>query len=205
MQEVASTGTGALTSAIITLAFVGVGTMSGTASLSEPNSAAEQRQNFPRLFTGRTSEQRDRLQRRIAGAYDVNDVNLVTELAEPMNLSRPDTVAEQIIGELREWILLDANWDGEGASNPIKDSIAQTVKFVKLLGSDYYSPEPMLLSSGRAGLYWNENDLYADLEFTGKNSITYFIDRAGKKYKGVVDFDAATVPPVFRDLLQLTR
>ena len=202
MQDVVVTGTGALTRALITLAFVGAGTMSGTANNLKLNSVAEQRQSLPKYLTGRTSEQKGSLQQRLAGAYDEN---FVAELGEPMNLSRPDTVAEQIIGELRDWILLDANWDGEGASYPLQASIAQTVKFVRLLSSDYYSPEPMLLSSGRAGLYWNENDLYADLEFTGNNSITYYINRAGEKYKGVVDFDMSTIPPLFRTLLQLAH
>lgn len=201
MQDVAVTGTGALTRAIITLAFVGAGTMSGTANILKLNSAAEQRQSLPKYLTERTSEQKGSLQR-LAGAYDEN---FVTELGEPMNLSRPDTVAEQIIGELRDWVMLKENWDGEGASNPLQASIAQTAKFVRLLSSDYYIPEPMLLSSGRAGLYWNENDLYADLEFTGNNSITYYIDRAGEKYKGVVDFDMSTIPHLFRALLQLAH
>ena len=59
----------------------------------------------------------------------------------------------------------------------------------------------MLHSTGRAGLYWNERNLYADLEFTGKDSITYYIKRAGIPYKGITPFNGVEMPGIFTELL----
>jgi len=59
---------------------------------------------------------------------------------------RQTTVAEKIVGELRQWGLLQADWDGEGASPPSAESIKEAVSFVKLIDDITTPPEPMLLA-----------------------------------------------------------
>lgn len=115
--------------------------------------------------------------------------------------TRTTTSCEELIGEIRSWSLLETNWDGEGALAPSPESLKQAVSFVRLL-SDIPLPEPMLLSSGRAALYWNENNLYADLEFLEDGRIAYFIKNNGDKHKGVLAFNSEEMPAVFPALIK---
>ncbi len=116
-------------------------------------------------------------------------------------VSRATTGQEEVIGELREALLLNHNWDGEGAQAPNHASIREAVSFVRLLGANLRLPEVMLHPSGRAGLFWHDGEVYADLEFTGNQLVTYYIERDGGKHKGVVPFDSTRMPRVFSTLL----
>jgi hypothetical protein len=114
---------------------------------------------------------------------------------------RQTTPAEHVIGELRRWALLAPNWDGEGASAPSVESIREASAFAGLL-SDGSVVEPMLHASGRAGLYFRTATLYADIEFLGDGRAAYYVEHAGDKHKGVVNFDSKQMPAVFSALLQ---
>lgn len=115
--------------------------------------------------------------------------------------SRETTAQETLIGTLRKWALLGQDWDGEGAAKPISSSIREAVAFVRLLAdSKIEEPEPMLTASGHAALFWNTNELYADIEFLGNQKIAYFIKRNSDKHKGVVAFDSENLPIVFQAL-----
>lgn len=115
---------------------------------------------------------------------------------------RETTLQEKIIGEIRSWNLLESDWDGEGSSKPSGQSIEEAVSFVNLLSDEIIPPEPMLLSSGHIALFWNEADLYADIEFLGDSRIAYFIKKVGEKHKGVLEFDSQKMPAVFPVLLR---
>lgn len=119
-----------------------------------------------------------------------------------LDSGRETTAREYAIGEIRGWASLPANWDGEAAAAPNLRSLKEASTFLCLLEHDGPMPDPMLLASGRAGLYWNDGSLYADLEFTGDGWITYYIEQLGKgKHKGAVVFDGNGLPPVFSALL----
>jgi hypothetical protein len=126
----------------------------------------------------------------------VNDSNI----SFPTRATSPQ---ENIIGELRQWNLLDNNWDGEEAAKPKAQSIAEAVSFVRLLDDNTTLPEPMLLSSGNAALYWNETNLYADIEFLGDNRIAYFIKSNSDKHKGILTFDSKKMPIVLQALIRV--
>jgi hypothetical protein len=114
---------------------------------------------------------------------------------------RETSPKEKLLGEIRRWALLKADWDGESASVPIFSSIKDAVSFARLLNTDLSLPEPMLHSSGRVGLFWKDTNSYADLEFIGDGRIAYYIEQHGDKHKGVLKFDSKTMPPVFTALL----
>jgi hypothetical protein len=115
---------------------------------------------------------------------------------------RQTTGIEEAVGELRSWKSLTANWDGEGALSPNEQSINAAISFLNALDPRAIGPEPMLLSSGRAGLFWQTDALYADLEFTGEGRITYYIEQKNiGKHKGVVVFDGEKLPALFPTLL----
>lgn len=116
---------------------------------------------------------------------------------------RATTDQERLIGEIRRWALMDANWDGEGGASPATPSLDESVAFIRLLENTVELPEPMLLGSGHAGLFWKTDSLYADLEFLGDGRIAYFIEHEGVgKHKGVVKFDSEKMPAVFPALLR---
>ena len=55
-------------------------------------------------------------------SVDIIDRKLITSaisslaIAEPIQVERPTTVREEVIGQLRTWKFLGENWDGEGAN-----------------------------------------------------------------------------------------
>lgn len=118
------------------------------------------------------------------------------------NFTRETTLQEKLIGEIRSWNLLDNDWDGENGLKPSEQSIKEAVSFVTLISSEIIPPEPMLLSSGHAALFWNEANLYADIEFLGDGRIAYFIKQNGDKHKGVLEFNSQQMPAVFTALLR---
>ena len=119
-------------------------------------------------------------------------------------VDRPTTELEKIVGQFRRWATLEANWDGENANAPIANSLSQAQNFATLLTKDMPTPEPMLNSTGRAGLFWNLNNLYADLEFLPDEKIAYYIEKNKDKHKGVVTFNSEKMPAVFTTLLSVS-
>jgi hypothetical protein len=116
---------------------------------------------------------------------------------------RTTTELEKLIGALRSWTVFNFNWDGEGAETPMKESLEAAEEFARLWPSDKL-PEPMLHPSGHAGLFWNDNQLYADLEFVPGKGIAYYVERGQNKHKGVSAFDikfAKAIPIVLQAAL----
>ena len=136
----------------------------------------------------------------ISSLVGFGEPRAIVSAAEPARL-RKTTEREELIGDLRSWRLLDADWDGEGANKPIETSLKQAESFARLYGDEGILPEPMLHASGRAGLYWRTDDLYADLEFLGDGHIAYYVERHGDKHKGQVYFDSKKMPAVFPAIL----
>jgi len=114
---------------------------------------------------------------------------------------RETTKSEELIGELRGWTLLHSNWDGEGALAPSVESITQAVEFSRMLNDVDMMPEPMILPSGNASLYWNDGQLYAEIEFLGAERLAYFVKRNGDVHKGVIKFNSQKVPAVLSALI----
>ena len=120
------------------------------------------------------------------------------------NQDRPTTRLEELIGEVRSWILLDQNWDGEGAAKANPSSLVQAVDFLDVIPVTDL-PDVTLFASGHTGVYWNEPNRYADLEFLGDGRIAYYIDDGQQgKHKGVVGFRPGEMPPLFAALLKIT-
>lgn len=123
-----------------------------------------------------------------------NNVNFFSTLTSG---NRETTAQEKIIGEIRSWNELEDNWDGENGLKPVEASMEEATSFIYLLNKNLSLPEPMLLSSGRIALYWDEDDLYADIEFIGDGRVTFFIKRNEHEEKGIIDFDSQKMPTLF--------
>lgn len=120
---------------------------------------------------------------------------------EPTHIVRETSEQEKTIALLRGWKQYQQNWDGEGAAPPNPSSLEQASKFVCALQNSAVVPEAMLHHNGRAGLFWSEDGLYADLEFLEHSLIAYYIERKGDRHKGTVHFDGLNVPDIFSALL----
>ena len=131
------------------------------------------------------------------------NLDLYDEFIQVAEFTRSTTTREQLLGEIRSWALLEADWDGEGAAAPIAICIKNAVSFIRLL-PDYISlPEPMLHASGNAGLFWGDGGIYADIEFLHSGRIAYYIEQNGDKHKGAINFDSENLPPIFSVLLRV--
>ncbi len=108
--------------------------------------------------------------------------------------TRTTSGQEHLISELRSWVKLTENWDGEGASAPINSSLLAASDFVCLLTRASAMPEPMLHASGRAGLVWTDEVNYAELEFLPQGEIVYYVTGATGKHKGIVKFNGRAIP-----------
>lgn len=136
----------------------------------------------------------------VATIFDPISDQLFGEVSE-----RQTSQVEKTVGELRRWLALAPDWDGEGAAAPVALSIKSASDFIRLLPENIADAEPMLHANGHAGLFWNENGRYADLEFLGDDRIAYFIQHHGDKHKGVVHFDSELVPAALSTLLEASR
>ena len=116
---------------------------------------------------------------------------------------RSTTEQEHTIAVLRSWEKYEQNWDYEGAKAPILSSLRAASRFVCLLDDSFVMPEPMLHDSGRAGLFWGEDQLYADLEFLVNGTVAYYIERGERQEKGVICFDHRVIPEIFKTLLSV--
>lgn len=116
---------------------------------------------------------------------------------------RQTSEAEKVIGEIRHWASFSENWDGEGAARPSAQSIGDAVSFLRLVADSAQLPQPMLHATGNASLFWNDNGLYADVEFLGQNKVAYFIKHNEDKHKGVISFDSEKMPAVFSALIKV--
>ena len=122
-------------------------------------------------------------------------------IVAPESEARETTDVERAVAEIRRWGFVDADWDGEGARKPLQSSQLAAISFIGALGAGVTAPEPMLHSSGRAGLFWRGDHLYAHLEFTGDGRVAYYIERGDDKHKGIVGVEPHKVPDVLENLL----
>lgn len=108
---------------------------------------------------------------------------------------------ERAIAEIRGWISLPSDWDGEGAKSPVTDSIMAAAKFICAMPRSLQAPEPMLHANGKAGLAWHEDDAYGEIEFQNDGSIVYFFNIKGNRHKGEMSFNAVGIPVILEDLI----
>ncbi len=122
----------------------------------------------------------------------------------PSKTDRTTTPQEIVIGELRSYKLMGDNWDGEGAKAPNPASLETAVSFMNGLSDSLPSPEPMLHATGSAGLFWDTEKIYADIEFPQEGFLTYYIEQKGRKgkHRGGMPYVSGKIPEVISNLLR---
>ncbi|WP_131667116.1 hypothetical protein [Comamonas thiooxydans] len=114
---------------------------------------------------------------------------------------RLTTEHEHAIAELRQWAELQANWDGEEADAPRRESLEAASKFICLIMWSFKAPEPMLHANGRAGLLWDEDDFYGEIEFLDSSNLAYYFKNQQGKHKGEVIFEGNVIPDALKVLI----
>jgi hypothetical protein len=85
-------------------------------------------------------------------------------------------------GELLDYLNLPNGWDGYEGVPPKRQTIGDAIRFVKKLPKSIPLPKPMLGGSGVVGLYWDKQDIYADVCFAGDGTFWYYAkDAKGNK------------------------
>jgi hypothetical protein len=182
--------------------FIAALTLTPTPTVSPFASAVTQQDRIvqKRIASGTSAEgDVDRTLAHVEQATSIAAIGLAPQYDETDRLTTPQ---ERLVGELRGWALLAANWDGEGVAAPNGHSLKEAVSFVRLLGDGVALPEPMLHATGHAGLFWKKDGFYADIEFLGDGRLAYYIECQGGKHKGVLNFDSKEMPAVLSALLQ---
>lgn len=105
---------------------------------------------------------------------------------------------EYAIASLREWASLEEDWDGEGAAAPNLASLKAAERFVSLLMSTFSAPEMMLHANGVAGMMWEFDGLYGEIEFLSGDRLAYFFKSGENKHKGEMKFDGKSFPSALK-------
>lgn len=123
-------------------------------------------------------------------AQYTNDSPLINQTNPPMQGSTSDDNFKILISKLLEFISLKPGWDTEDSIPPSIDSIKQTLKFIsKLSEFNFPYPQPMLSTEGQIGLFWDESNIFIDIEIEGENKITYFAKDSNGNKAGADDVD----------------
>jgi hypothetical protein len=106
-----------------------------------------------------------------------------------------------LIDEILHYRLLEDNYDGEGATAPNFNSVSLALDFVNLFTDDIIIPEAMINPNGNIGLFWEVDNLYADLEFYEDDKISYYIKINKDSHRGSLLFERPNFPEIFYLLL----
>ncbi|MBP0018953.1 MAG: hypothetical protein J7647_15570 [Cyanobacteria bacterium SBLK] len=79
-----------------------------------------------------------------------------------------------LIKTLNTYLTLPNDWDGYDGVAPTTQTIQDCIFFVKQLPQSIKVPKPMIGGSGTVGLYWEKDDIYAEVCFEGDSTFWYY-------------------------------
>ncbi|MFM6036207.1 MAG: hypothetical protein ACKPEO_14875 [Sphaerospermopsis kisseleviana] len=80
----------------------------------------------------------------------------------------------KIVNEIRNYLSLPDDWDGYQGIAPQSKTIAETISFVKILPDSISLPKPMVSGTGIVGLFWEKDNIYAEVCFEGDGTFWYY-------------------------------
>jgi hypothetical protein len=112
----------------------------------------------------------------------VNTTPAQTEIIST-SFARPNYSGYDLLKmDLKAYLSLEDGWDGPGSKAASEQAIAMAISFVDELPSGIPLPKPMLSLAGEVGLYWDIGEIYADVDFEEKDTISIFVrDRRDTK------------------------
>lgn len=107
-----------------------------------------------------------------------------------------DNPKKETIDQIKRFKFLEPGWDGYDGVTPSMNAVEDTITLVKALPDNFPLPKPMVSGDGEVGLYWKQENIFIDLEFSGNSFVTYYARAAnGKEYFGEdVEFSYNEIP-----------
>jgi len=110
---------------------------------------------------------------------------------------------ENLFFSIRSYSTYQENWDGYSGKPPSAKTIKDTLYFLKQLPLDIPLPYSGLSGDGEISLFWDKNDIFADLGFTGDGKYSYYArGMDGKEYHGNYIPLSSTLPEDFVKVLK---
>jgi len=104
-----------------------------------------------------------------AASTDANKTSREAQATLPM---------DKVIGRLRSYKELGANWNGYGGQPPSGRAVEDAVNFLRMLGHIPKLPKTMVGGSGEVGLFWETLKTYVEVGFRGDGTFGFLVDPA---------------------------
>lgn len=112
-----------------------------------------------------------------------------------------------VFEELQAFYSLRDGWDGPGSKAPSRDTVNEAVSFLnKALPQRLPMPDPTVDAEGEVGFFWRGANLYVDIGFKGKETISYYARIDGNVVKGCSAFHKhSALPKPLLEVLSIVR
>ena len=101
-------------------------------------------------------------------------VHDVSTLATRGRLSEEEA---ELRAEIQSYANLTNNWDGEGAAAPPDQAVKDAIAFLDSRPDSIPLPLPEVASIGDVGIYWDEDGIFAEVQFGGDQAYSYYAQR----------------------------
>ncbi|MDE0101794.1 MAG: hypothetical protein OXN89_05390 [Bryobacterales bacterium] len=101
-------------------------------------------------------------------------VHDVPTLATRDRLSKEEA---DLRAEIQAYASLTDNWDGEGAAAPPAQAVRDAIEFLGGRPDGIPLPLPEVASIGDVGIYWDEDGIFAEVQFGGDQAYSYYAQR----------------------------
>ena len=71
------------------------------------------------------------------------------------------------------------NWDGEGAAAPHDNATDDALAMLEVIPLGIDAPRPMIMANGDVALYWDRDDVYAEIGFDGSGTFYAYATAPG--------------------------
>ena len=79
--------------------------------------------------------------------------------------------------ELKSYAELKDNWDNEGATAPSLKAVEDAIAFLNCRPYGIPLPLPEVASIGDVGIFWDEDEIFAEVQFGGDQAYSYYAER----------------------------
>ena len=101
-------------------------------------------------------------------------VHNVSTLVFRGHLSREEA---DLRAEIQAYANLTHNWDGEDAAVPSEQAVQDAIAFLDGRPDSIPLPLPEVASIGDVGVYWDEDGIFAEVQFGGDQAYSYYAHR----------------------------
>ena len=101
-------------------------------------------------------------------------VHDVSALAARNRLSKEEAGLRE---EIQAYASLTDNWDGDGATAPAAQAVQDAIEFLNGRPHRIPLPLPEVASIGDVGIYWDEDGIFAEVQFGGDQAYSYYAQR----------------------------